>query len=532
MIDLFASAGIGTYYIVYYFCFAVVLAALLVLVRVTRTRWPHWTRLTLGAVVAILIVRLVLFQNPIALRFYKRHLTPESAGLRQWAVLDVEIDKYRRNLHAAPLANIAVGSSQVGVIFSYWVSDPPRPLKVFSLPGMNTLDYVLYQDEIAAYHPDRVILYLSAFDLTAGPVPDGWPLAPSRPFSLPSLLWRLHASGWGLNAHATEIHAFIGSQLFPEYRFSFISKAFLKQWFKERPPKRQAASPLWRVELASFVQTPGSEALQPDPALTAHIPEFISYYLPEWIDYNYTFLRDFIAFCASRHIDVVIAEGQVNPIVRGAKIDALNEMARWRLAELEAQFQNVTFVRAADIYQFAAADYQDLTHVKPQAALNFTRRLSSFLGPPASNSVCAAAFESRWHQEEQLGTEWFRWSDGGGALRLTSREPSDLVLEGQVLSIVRPNIVDIVANGRAIASWRLDDPAWAFHPFEKIEVRVQPDADVLVRFISHNSPVKLASDPRPLTIALKNVSLHRKADGYKCDLNAAAPSLPGVRPWR
>src|SRR5262245_33531573 len=110
MIELFARAGIGTYYIVYYFCFAVTLGTILLLVRLTRTRWPHWTRLTLGAIVAILIVRLVLFQNPIALRFYQRHLTVESAGLRQWAVLDVEIDKYRRNLHAAPLANIAVGS--------------------------------------------------------------------------------------------------------------------------------------------------------------------------------------------------------------------------------------------------------------------------------------------------------------------------------------------------------------------------------------------------------------------------------------
>ena len=120
-----ASVGVGTYYTLFYVCYFASLTAVLVSIRLARKRWPYWIRFTLGAVVAILGIRLALFENPIALRFYQRHLSLESAGVRQWAVLDLEIDKYRRDLHPARLANIAVGSSQVGAIFSYWVSNPP-----------------------------------------------------------------------------------------------------------------------------------------------------------------------------------------------------------------------------------------------------------------------------------------------------------------------------------------------------------------------------------------------------------------------
>ena len=258
----------------------------------------------------------------------------------------------------------------------------------------------------------------------------------------------------------------------------------------------------------------------------------MSYFHPEWLDYNYTFLRDFVAFCAARRIDVVIVEGQINPIVKSAKIDALNQMARWRFAELEARFRNVTFIPAADMYQFTSADYRDLTHVIPQAAVTYTRRLSSYLAPPVGDAVCGAAFLSGWHAKEPSGSDWFRWSGGDGTLRITSRESSDLVLEGEVLSFSRPNIIDVLADDRAIASWHIDDLAWAFHKFARIEVHVDEGTDVLVRFVSQSGPVRPASDTRALTIALKNVTLHRKADWRPCVVNSDVTSLAGGRPWR
>jgi hypothetical protein len=537
VVNQLASIGIGTFYLQYYALYLAALALSLLVIRVPGRRWPRGLRVTAGAIVGLLFLRLVLFDNPVAFRFYRHYVSPETVGLRQLAVLELEIAKYRRDLNQPRLANLAVGSSQVGAIFSHWVSDPPQPLRVYSMAGMKALDYVLYEEAIAAYNPARVILYLSAFDLTAAPELYSLPLAPSRPSAMWSVISRLRNSGVSSAETDGPIHEFVASQLFPEYRYSFVFKAFLKPWFRESGERRVASAPVLsdrrpRIIRALF------QGSTPDPtvdeATRQHIREFVGYYYPEWLDYNYAFLKDFVVFCQTRGIEVVIAEGQVNPIVKSAKVDALNAMVRSRFAELEAQFSNVMFVPASEVYTFAAADYIDLTHVDRPAAMKYTQRLSSYLAPapaPEMTGACGLTFLSGWYGREVVGTGWLRWSDGTGQLRATARDSVDLVLEGELISLVRPNTVDLAVNGRQFSSIRIDDPAWAFRPFQPVRLHVDAGQSVVIAFIGHARPAQQPTDPRPLAIALKDLRL-RLADGtVTCELTADAATPRRVKPF-
>src|SRR6185295_20309905 len=111
MIGLLSLAGIGTYYLRYYAMYLLVCAAVIVVVRWRRRRLAPWVRGVAVTFVTVLLVRLVLFDNPFALRMYQTHLTALTLGMRQGGVLDLEIVKYRRDIHQRPLANLAVGSS-------------------------------------------------------------------------------------------------------------------------------------------------------------------------------------------------------------------------------------------------------------------------------------------------------------------------------------------------------------------------------------------------------------------------------------
>ena len=131
-----ASLGIGTSYVAYYACYVAVLILAVLVVRVGRARLPAIVRRAILTGVAVLVIRLVLFDNPRILYFYVQAIDNTHLGMRQGGMLIEEARKYRHDIHQAPLANLAVGSSQVGAIFNYWGTDAPEPLAVYSLAGM------------------------------------------------------------------------------------------------------------------------------------------------------------------------------------------------------------------------------------------------------------------------------------------------------------------------------------------------------------------------------------------------------------
>lgn len=530
-----ASLGIGTYYLRYYAIYAAVLVAIVTAVRLARRVLPDWFATTAHLVVGIALVRVALFGNPLALRVYQRFVTVETAGPRQWAVLDLDIAEYRRDLHPARLENLAVGSSQVGAIFSHWVSNPPQSLRVYSMAGMKGIDYYLYREEIAAYQPDRIILYLSSFDLTAGPELYSLPFAPPHPTRMWSTIQRLRAAGVPADVADGPIHSYVASQLFPEYRYAFLYKAFMKPFFGETAQPAVArlapqATPEPHVVLAAWS---GAEEQTPpiDTDTQRRIDEFVGYHYPEWVDYNFGFLKEFIRFCRDRGLTVVIAEGQVNPIVHSPKVAFLDAVVRSRFAELELQFSNLTFIPATDTVRFVPSDYVDLTHVRREAAMRYTAQLSTLLGAtaaPVSADACGVTFLSGWHGMEKGDEGWLRWSDGSGQLRITAGKAMDLVLEGQLLSLVRPNVVDLTVDGVVSRSLNIEDKAWQSHALPQLPLHLQAGQRVLVSFESHSAPMQLPNDGRNLTVAVKNLSVHSADGTMTCELLPDAPKVQRV----
>ena len=531
-----ATLGIGTYYVRYYAVLAAVLIVAISGARAARRFVPPWLTTTVYCLVGVALIRVLLFGNPVTLRFYQRHLTPEVVGPRQWAVLDLDILEYRRNLRPAPIENLAVGSSQVGAIFSHWVSDPPQGMRVYSMAGMKALDYMLYEDAIASQSPSRIILYLSAFDLTAGPELYSLPLAPSRPTALWSVVERLRASGLKPSDVDGPIHEFVASQLFPEYRYAFLFKAFTKPLFQQSGPSPVArihqpiaaeGSPARVAWSSTATQEPGV-----DEETARRVREFVGYYYPEWLDYNFGFLKEFIRFGQQRGLDIVIAEGQVNPVVQSQKVDALEAIVRSRIEELQLQFSNLTFVPASETFRFGPSDYLDLTHVHREAAMKYTAQLSSLLGSavdPVTTAACSMTFLSGWYGREATDGGWLRWSDGSGQVRVSATSSVDLALGGDVLSLARPNVVDITVDGRVERSLTIEDTSWSFHPLPALSVHLNAGQRAVISFVGHAPPARQAVDERMLSVALKNPSL-RSADGTTtCALMPDAPKLRHTR---
>jgi len=348
-----ASLGIGTYYMAYYACYLTILIVAVVIVRVGRARLPAIVRRSILTGVAVLVIRLVLFDNPRILYFYLQAIDNAHLGMRQGGMLIEEARKYRHDIHQAPLANLAVGSSQVGAIFNYWGADAPEPLAVYSLAGMKALDFVLNAERIAAYNPRRILLYLSAFDMTGSPELFSLPLAPPRATQIWSVYSRLRASGLTEEEISPNLHAYIVSQLLPEYRYGFIYRALLRQWFGGAP--------------------------RPVAPSQQRLPEISNYFDPQWLEYNFLFFHDFMDFCRARGIEVLIVEGQINPSARTPKIDALNDTVRTRLLSYLPEYPKIRYVPAADVYEFVADEYHDTTHVLPDAARKYTARLAAYL---------------------------------------------------------------------------------------------------------------------------------------------------------
>ena len=265
-----------------------------------------------------------------------------------------------------------------------------------------------------------------------------------------------------------------------------------------------------------------------DEETAQHVRDFVGYYFPEWLDYNFAFLKEFIRFCQQGGLDIVIAEGQVNPVVQSTKVDALEAIVRSRIAELQLQFSNLTFVPASETFRFGQSDYVDLTHVHREAAMKYTAQLSSLLGPATdslSTGGCGVTFLSGWHGREGTDGGWLRWSDGSGQVRVTATSAVDLMLGGDVLSLARPNVVDITVDGRVERSLTIADTSWSLHPLPPVSLHLDAGQRALVGFVGHAPPARQSVDERMLAVAVKNLSF-RSADGAtSCALMPDAPSL-------
>lgn len=120
-----------------------------------------------------------------------------------------------------------------------------------------------------------------------------------------------------------------------------------------------------------------------------------------------------------------------------------------------------------------------------------------------------------WYAPERDGSSAWRWTSARGALAVTVPATTSLQARGEVRSIQVPNSVEVLAKGQRLTTLPITQEGWA--PFE-FSLEVGPDT-MIIEFVSHNPATVIATDSRPLAIAVKDLTLTLGEGGGPCDVD-------------
>jgi lysophospholipase L1-like esterase len=129
---------------------------------------------------------------------------------------------------------------------------------------------------------------------------------------------------------------------------------------------------------------------------------------------------------------------------------------------------------------------------------------------------CTLRFLAGWHDWEwgQSEHDWWRWTEGHGEIQITTVEGGDMLMHGELYSIRRPNIVDVLVNGKKVVTWNI---SWdRFRPLEPVMLHLERGQN-RVEFVSHNPAMYIASDSRPLAVAVRNLRAEGPNDTAMCE---------------
>jgi lysophospholipase L1-like esterase len=129
---------------------------------------------------------------------------------------------------------------------------------------------------------------------------------------------------------------------------------------------------------------------------------------------------------------------------------------------------------------------------------------------------CTLRFLAGWHDWEwgQSGHDWWRWTEGHGAIQIMTGDGGDILMRGELYSIRSPNTVDVFVNGKKAVTW---DISWdRFRPLEPVMLHLERGQN-RVEFVSHNPAMYIASDSRPLAVAVRNLRAEGPNDTAVCE---------------
>jgi GDSL-like Lipase/Acylhydrolase len=130
-------------------------------------------------------------------------------------------------------------------------------------------------------------------------------------------------------------------------------------------------------------------------------------------------------------------------------------------------------------------------------------------------SQCVFSFEDGWHAWERSGSDWWRWTDGRGEIRVMASEDGDMLMHGEIYSIRKPNTVDVLVNSERKATWQI---SWdLFKAFEPVVLRLKRGENRIV-FVSHNPAMSVPTDSRPLALAVSNLRVASANGAAVCEL--------------
>jgi glycosyltransferase involved in cell wall biosynthesis len=128
---------------------------------------------------------------------------------------------------------------------------------------------------------------------------------------------------------------------------------------------------------------------------------------------------------------------------------------------------------------------------------------------------CRISFSRGWYPREAEGSNWLRWNNGVG--RLTIHAPCRMTIRivGACASLIRPNEVQLTANGALVASWAIEGE-FSFQQLPQLTVELRRGRNRL-EFRSRQPGAQPGpNDSRLVAIAIRNLAFSDVSEKETC----------------
>ena len=129
----------------------------------------------------------------------------------------------------------------------------------------------------------------------------------------------------------------------------------------------------------------------------------------------------------------------------------------------------------------------------------FIRQVTKF-EPGADTLECKASFLTGWHAREASASSWWRWSEGSPTLRVVTNQDLILQWQGTLLSMIWPQKVNILVNGKRVSTWDAK-------PTINFSVPLQAGENV-IQLVGQTPGIRSGTDTRILSFGLRDLVLH------------------------
>jgi hypothetical protein len=140
--------------------------------------------------------------------------------------------------------------------------------------------------------------------------------------------------------------------------------------------------------------------------------------------------------------------------------------------------------------------------------------LRPVLAQQAGSRGCWFALGPAWNAGDQGGSDWWRWTEGTGRVRVFVQRDTEAAVRGELRSLRWPGSVEVLLNGTRQMSLEIGPDQ--FRPFEMIGRRLTIGEN-LIEFVNQ-SPEQPPADGRPPGVALKNLTLSTSDTVPGCEL--------------
>ncbi len=354
--------SIESYELAYYAAALIKLAIALGIVLLLRRFFRGRAKELLYLAFIVYLIRLLFFMSPYGFTLYVKAAKSELTGFEEGITI-YERDLYKKPYKAyfsstggAMVDVLAVGTSQTVALYKqrYFLNrsgyEENVIFNLFGLPGFQPVDLMLYFEHIKRFRPSTVLLYESALDLNYLMF-ERMPMAPRQGLYLAGFVSGFLKHGY-ISEAGEELKSLAIGELLPEYKYSYIYKAMTRRLFGHKS------------SVSAF-----SDKEEAIPSFK--IPELDI----KRLDFNLSYVEEFLALCRGEGIEVIILEGTYNPVARSEDHEYATGLIRQRLESLAARYKNTRFIPASALYRFSDSEWKDATHATEMAAYRFRTQL-------------------------------------------------------------------------------------------------------------------------------------------------------------